>query len=552
MLLRGQNLVGYRNYADDMAEAFVERACVNGIEVFRTFDALNDFRNFETVIKPIKRNAMHFQGTICYSLTEPRMGGQVYNLDYYVSKAKQLEDMGADTVCIKDMAGLIAPYDAYYLVKALKENVKVPIHLHSHFTSGMSDLALLKAIEAGVDIVDTCLSPWAYRSSHPAIEPLVMTLRHTNRDSGFDLHQLAKCSEWFEKISPKYRYLLDDRMSIIDIGVLLHQTPGGMLSNLINQLREMDASDRLNDVFKALPQVRKEMGQVPLVTPTSQIVGIQAVNNVLFDTSEERYKMISAQTKDLFFGLYGHTPVPVDPEIQKKALKGYPRGETPFTGRPAEILEPEMPKNLEDTRGLAKDIDDVLIYGMYPMTGKRFLNWKYGKEPVPPEVMPKTLEDCAKEVELIKKARAGLLVENPNKQVPPKSDAARRFNVFVDDDYFSVTVEPVDGAPMITGITPVAAPAPAPDPKPAAAPAAAPRPAAPVEGGTKLLAPMPGMVIRYAVKDGDLVKEGDVVMILEAMKMENSIPAPVTGTVKQICCKDGQSVQKGDILAVIE
>src|SRR5512142_1564581 len=194
MLLRAQNLVGYRNYADDVATAFVERAADNGMDIFRTFDALNDYRNFETVIKPIKKLGKHFQGTICYSLTEPRMGGEVYNLEYYVKKARQLEDMGADTVCIKDMAGLIAPYDAYYLVKELKENVKVPIHLHSHFTSGMADIALLKAAEAGVDIVDTCLSPWAFRSSHPAIEPLVMALRSTNRDTGFDLHQLAKCS----------------------------------------------------------------------------------------------------------------------------------------------------------------------------------------------------------------------------------------------------------------------------------------------------------------------------------------------------------------------
>jgi len=555
MLLRGQNLVGYRNYADDMALAFVERAIANGIEIFRTFDALNDFRNFETVIKPIKKNGMHFQGTICYSLTEPRMGGPVYNLDYYIKKAKQLEDMGSDTVCVKDMAGLIAPYDAYYLVKALKENIKVPIHLHSHFTSGMSDLALLKAIEAGVDIIDTCLAPWAYRSSHPAIEPLVMALRHTNRDTGFDLHQLAKCSEWFEKISPKYRHLLDDRMSIIDIAVLLHQTPGGMLSNLINQLREMGASDRLNDVFHALPQVRKEMGQVPLVTPTSQIVGIQAVNNVLFDTPEERYKMISAQTKDLFFRLYGHTPVPVDPAIQKKALKSYPRGEVPFAGRPAEILEPEMPRNHEDMKGLAKDIDDVLIYGMYPITGKRFLNWKYGNEPVPPEVLPKTLENCAKEAELVRKAKAGLLVEKPNKEIPAKSGAARQFNVFIDGDYFSVEVEAVGGTPIITGMIPAAAPAPRPAPAPASAapaPVAAPRQAAAtVEGGTKLEAPMPGMVVRYEVKEGDAIKEGDVVMILEAMKMENSLLAPASGTVKQVCCKDGQSVQKGDVLVVI-
>ncbi|MFZ2444755.1 MAG: pyruvate carboxylase subunit B [Syntrophobacteraceae bacterium] len=558
MLLRGQNLVGYRNYADDMAEAFTDRACINGIDVFRTFDALNDYRNFETVIKPIKKNKKHFQGTICYSLTKARMGGEVYNLEYYVSKAKQLEDMGADSVCIKDMAGLIAPYDAYYLVKALKEAVKVPIHLHSHFTSGMADLALLKAIEAGVDIVDTCLAPWAYRSSHPAIEPLVMTLRSTNRDTGFDLHQLAECSIFMESISPKYRHLLDDRMSTIDIGVLLHQTPGGMLSNLINQLRDMGASDKLNDVFAALPQVRKEMGQVPLVTPTSQIVGIQAVNNVLFDTPEERYKMISAQSKDLFFGLYGHTPVPVDTEIQKKALKGYPRGEVPFAGRPAEIIDPEMAKNWEDMKGLAKDIDDVIIYGMYPMTGKRFLNWKYGNEPIPAEVMPKTLEQCAKEADLVKKAKAGLLVEKPVKEVPEKGEGIREFSVFVDGDYFSVEVEAIGGAPMITGIAPVAqpaaprpAPAAAPRPAAAAAPAAAAKPAAPVEGGTRLEAPMPGMVMRYAVKEGDSVKEGDVVMVLEAMKMENSILAPATGAVKQICCKEGQSVQKGDVLAVI-
>ncbi len=460
MLLRGQNCVGYRNYADDFAEAFVERAAINGIDVFRTFDALNDFRNFEAVIKPIKKLDKHFQGTICYSLTLRRMGGPVYNLDYYVKKAKQLEDMGADTICIKDMAGLIAPYDAYYLVKALKANVKVPIHLHSHFTSGMADLALLKAIEAGVDIVDTCLAPWAYRSSHPAIEPLVVTLRGTNRDTGFDLHKLAECGAHFEKVSPKYRHLLDDRMSTIDINVLLHQTPGGMLSNLINQLREMGASDRLNDVFEALPKVRSEMGQVPLVTPTSQIVGIQAVNNVLFDTPEERYKMISAQSKDLFYGLYGETPVPLDPEIQKKALKGYPKGETPITCRPGEIIPPEMEKNWEDTKGLAKDIDDVIIYGMYPMTGMRFLKWKYGVEPVPKEVMPKTLEDCAREQELIKKALAGKLVEKPEKVVPEKGEAIRTFNVFVDGDYFEVEVEQIGGAaPMITSITPVAQPA---------------------------------------------------------------------------------------------
>ncbi len=579
MLLRGQNLVGYRNYPDDVAEAFVERACENGMDIFRVFDALNDFRNFETAVKVIKRCGNHFQGAICYSLTEPRMGGEVYNLEYYVEKAKQLEDMGADTICIKDMAGLIAPYDAYILIKTLKENVKVPIHLHSHFTSGMADMSLLKAIEAGVDIVDTCLSPWAYRTSHPAIEPLVVALKGTNRDTGFDLKLLAKCSEYLEKISPKYRQLLDDRMSIIDINVLLHQTPGGMLSNLVNQLREMDALDKLDEVFKQLPIVRRELGQVPLVTPTSQIVGIQTVNNVLFDTEDERYKMITAQVKDLCYGLYGKTPVPIDPEVQKKALKGYPRGETPITVRPADVLEPELEKAKKDVEGLAKDIDDVLIYALYPTTGKRFLRWKYGLEPIPDEVKPKTMEDVKAEEELIKKAKAGLLVEKPQKEAPPKGPGLCTFNVFVDGEYFEVEVEQVGGMPVVTQITPAAAPqpeappaaapqpagpqpmVPPPPPKPAPAPAPAPKPApapeppkaapAAAEGGTPVEAPMPGMVIRYEVKEGDTVNEGDVVLILEAMKMENSITAPVSGTVLKINYKDGDSVQKGDVLAVI-
>jgi pyruvate carboxylase subunit B len=565
MLLRGQNLVGYRNYPDDVVEAFVERACINGIDIFRVFDALNDFRNFETAVKVIKKCGKHFQGAICYSLTEPRMGGPVYNLEYYLKKAKELEDMGADTICIKDMAGLLAPYDAYELIKALKETVKVPIHLHSHFTSGMADMTLLKAIEAGVDIVDTCLSPWAYRTSHPAIEPLVVTLRGTNRDTGFDLKLLAKCSEYLEKISPKYRHLLDDRMSIIDINVLLHQTPGGMLSNLINQLREMDALDKLDEVFKQLPIVRRELGQVPLVTPTSQIVGIQTVNNVLFDTPEERYKMITAQVKDLCYGLYGKTPVPIDPEVQKKALKGYPRGETPIDCRPADILEPELEKAKKDVEGLAKDIDDVLIYALFPTTGKRFLKWKYGLEPIPDEVKPKTLEDVKREEELIKKAKAGLLVEKVKKEAPAKGSGIRKFNVFVDGEYFEVEVEEVGGVPSAITVAPAPPPTPAakpqpsvappppPPPPPAPAPAAPPKPkAAAPTTGVAIEAPMPGMVVRYEVEEGAQVKEGDVILVLEAMKMENTITTPISGTVKKINFKPGDSVQKGDVLAIIE
>ena len=563
MLLRAQNLVGYRNYADDLARAFVDRASANGMDIFRTFDALNDYRNFETVVPVIKECGKHFQGCICYSMTEPRMGGDVYNLEYYVKKAKDLEAMGADSICIKDMAGLIAPYDAYAIIKALKETVAVPIHLHSHFTSGMAPMSHLKAVEAGVDILDTCMSPYAYRTSHPAIEPLVMSLLGTNRDTGFDIRQLAEINEILEKeILPKYRHLLDDtKVSIIDINVLLHQTPGGMLSNLVNQLRELDAIDKLDQVFEELPKVRKDLGQIPLVTPTSQIVGIQTVNNVLFDDENERYKMITSQVKDLCYGLYGKTAVPINPELQKKALKGYSRGEEPITCRPAEVLEPELAKAQEEIKDLAKDLDDEILYAIYPVTGKRFLKWKYGLEEPPMEVKPMTLEE----------AKKGNVVKKSDKDAPLKTEHLRTFNVFVDGEYFEVEVDEPAGppsavfvqpaAPMAPGL-PVAAPAmgrPA-APPPAAAPAArkaapaAPAPAAPAVAsaeGTPLTAPMPGMIVAVEKKVGDSVNEGETIVVLEAMKMENALPAPVSGTVKEITCSSGDSVAKGAVLCVI-
>ena len=582
MLLRAQNLVGYRNYADDVARAFVDRAAANGMDIFRTFDALNDYRNFETVVEVIKETGKHFQGCICYSMTEPRMGGDVYTLDYYVNKAKDLEAMGADTICIKDMAGLIAPYDAYAMVKAIKAAVKVPIHLHSHFTSGMSPMSHLKAIEAGVDIVDTCMSPYAYRTSHAAVEPLVMALLGTGRDTGFDIQHLAKINEVLEKrIMPKYKHLLDDsKVSVIDINVLLHQTPGGMLSNLVNQLREMDALDKIDEVYKELPRVRKELGQIPLVTPTSQIVGIQTVNNVLFDDENERYKMITAQVKDLCYGLYGKTAVPIDPEVQKKALKGYARGEEPITCRPAEVLEPELDKAELDVKGLAVDMDDILIYALYPLTGKRFLKWKHGKEDPPEDVKPITLEQVKAEEELVRLAKLGRLVKKVEKEAPPKTEALRTFNVFVDDEYFEVGVEEPGGSPMISYVQqmpaqpPAAAPAPpAPAaPKPAA-PAAAPKPAAPPKAeppappkpaapappakaaadvdGTPMKAPMPGMIIRYEKKVGDTVSAGDTVVILEAMKMENALQSPADGKIQAINFSEGDSVAKDAVLCVI-
>ena len=556
MLLRAQNLVGYRNYADDLAEAFVDRAAENGMDVFRTFDALNDYRNFETVVKGIKKAGKHFQGCICYTLTEPRLGGEVYNHDYYISKAKALKDMGADSICLKDMAGLMAPYDAYDLISTLKKEVPdVPIHLHSHFTSGMSSMTTLKAIEAGCDIVDTCMSPYAFRTSHAAIEPLVMTLLGTNRDTGFDIKKLAEINVILEKeVMPKYKHLLDDsKMSIIDINVLLHQTPGGMLSNLVNQLREMDALDRLDDVFKELPRVRKDLGSVPLVTPTSQIVGVQTVNNVLNDKDGERYTMITGQVKDLCYGLYGKTATPIDPELQKKALAGYARGETPITVRPAEVLEPELEKAKAEIGDLAKDMDDLIVYAQFPVTGKKYLQWKYGIVPPPDSVKAITMEEVKKTAELVKKAKAGELIE-PKEGAPEKSANVRTFNVFVDGEYFDVDVDPTGDAPIMAAPA-AAGPARPASAAPAAAPAAAAKaaPAAPAAGGAgAVCAPMPGMIISYSVKVGDAVKKGDTIVILEAMKMENALKATCDGTVKSIDSESGESVPKGAVLAVIE
>ncbi len=553
MLLRAQNLVGYRNYADDLALAFVDRAAENGMDIFRTFDALNDYRNFETVVSEIKKCGKHFQGCICYTLTEPRLAGEVYNLDYYVARAKSLESMGADSICIKDMAGLLAPYDAYSLVKALKDAVTIPLHLHSHFTSGMSPMTQLKAIEAGIDIVDTCMTPYAYRTSHAAVEPLVMTLLGTNRDTGFDIKKLAAINDVLEKeVMPKYKHLLDDsKVSIIDINVLLHQTPGGMLSNLVNQLRDMDALDKIDEVYKELPRVRRDLGQIPLVTPTSQIVGVQTVNNVLHDTPDERYKMITGQVKDLCYGLYGKTAIPIDPELQKKALKGYPRGEEPISCRPAEVLEPELEKAKAEIGDLAVDMDDLILYAQFPVTGKKFLEWKYGKSEVPDSVKPITFEEVKEREELLKKAKNGELIERKGNE-PEKSAALRTFNVFVDNEFFNVEVDPTGDPRVISAPSIAAAPA------PVAPQAAAPIVSAPVsvpvaadEDGTVMLAPMPGMIIEYLLNDGDKVTKGDPVIILEAMKMENSLTAPADGVVKGIKFSSGDSVAKGAVLCVI-
>ncbi len=497
MLLRGQNLVGYRHYADDVVRAFVHQAAEVGIDIFRVFDAVNDERNFEAPFKAIKECGKHIQGTLCYSLTERKLGGPIYNIDYYVKKALILQDMGADSICIKDMAGIAAPYDIYELIKALKAVLKIPVQFHTHYTSGMASMSCLKAAEAGVDIIDTALAPFALRSSQPAVEPIVVALEGTPRDTGLDLVYLFKLGQYIESIAPKYRDLLNDtKMAIIDTGVLVHQIPGGMTTNLVSQLREAGAIDRIDEVYAELPKTRKELGNPPLVTPTSQIVGIQAVQNVLMG----RYKMVSSQVKDYIYGLYGKPPAEIDPEVQKLALKGYERGEEPITCRAADTLEPEMEKAKEATKEIAKDIGDVLVYALYPTTGMRFLKWKYGLEEPPPETKPKTLEDVKREDELIAKAKAGELVEKVEKSIPPKGPGLRAYAVAL------------EGA---------------------------------------VLAPMPGIIITYEVALGQAVKVGDTIVILEAMKMESVLPAPIDGTVKELRFKPGDRVAKDDVIAVI-
>ncbi len=530
MLLRGQNVVGYRNYADDVVQAFVKRAIDNGMDIFRCFDALNDFRNLETAAKVIRNNNKHFQGVVCYTLNQPRLGGDVYNMEYYLNKVRDLVDFGVDSICIKDMAGLVAPYDIYNMVCEIKKITGIPLNLHTHFTSGMGDLAIFKAIEAGVDIVDTCIGPYAYRTSHAAVEPIIMSLLGTNRDTGMDIKKITAIAEEMEKHIPKYRHFDNNpKYAVTDINVLLHQTPGGMLSNLVNQLKSMDAIHKLDDVFRLLPKVRKDLGNIPLVTPTSQIVGVQTVNNVLFDSYEGEYAKITQEVKDLCYGLYGKTTEPINPEVMKKALKGYPRGEEPITVRPGAILEPEMKEVKEKFKDLAKDIDDEVLCALYPVTGKRFLKWKYGLEPVPEEVMPVTMEKVKKDAELVRKALAGELTSKKS------SGNGRELEVTIDGETFTVEIND----PGATTVMQVRSRKNKSKPKEA-------------ENSGSLKAPLPGMIVDIKKSVGDKVKAGETVLVLEAMKMMNNLESTINGVVKEIKFATSDSVSKGDVLMRIE
>lgn len=355
MLLRGQNILGYKHYADDVVDYFVQKAVANGIDIIRIFDALNDPRNIERAMKACVKEGGHAQGCICYTISP------FHSLEVFVKDAVTLEDMGAGSICIKDMAGLLLPYEAYNLVKALKENVSIPIELHTHYTSGCASMTYLKAIEAGVDIIDCAISPFAMGTSQPPTEPLVAALKGTEYDTGLNLQQLSEIADYFRPMREKYIQSgqLDPKMLSVDINALIYQVPGGMLSNLVSQLKQANAMDKYEAVLKEVPAVRADLGYPPLVTPTSQIVGSQAVLNVL---SGERYKMVTKETKGVVKGEYGKTPAPISDEIQALILKG----EAPITCRPADLIAPELDKIREEIKEYLEQDEDILSYALFP------------------------------------------------------------------------------------------------------------------------------------------------------------------------------------------
>ena len=376
MHFRGQNLLGYRNYADDVVIAFVRHAADQGINMFRIFDALNDERNLEVSLRAIKGCGKHAQIQLQYSLTEPRLGGPVYTLDYFVKKACIFEDMGADSICIADICGLPTLYDSYHLIKAMKKAIRIPVDLHTHYDSGMASMACLKAIEAGVDIIDTAAAPFAMRSSFPAAETMAIALEGTPRATGLDIPRLVKIGKYLETVAQKYRgFMNTQQLSAVDTEAFVNQVPGGMITNLLAQLKELKAEDKIGEVCAEIPRVRADLGYPPLATPVSQIVAAQAAQNVLVG----KYKVVLRQVKDYALGLYGNPPVPITQAVMETLFR-QGKKERPITARPADLLEPEMDKARETTKGIARDIGDVIIYALYPKIGMDFLRKKYGLE----------------------------------------------------------------------------------------------------------------------------------------------------------------------------
>ena len=492
MLLRGQNLVGYKHYPDDIVRNFVEKSYENGIDVFRIFDALNDIRNMELSIKVAKEQGAHVQGTISYT-TSP-----VHTLEKYVEFAKELEVLGCDSVAIKDMAGLISPHDTYEIVKTLKEETDLLINLHCHCTSGMTPMSYYAACQAGVDLLDTAISPLSWGASQPPTESMVAALEDTPYATGLDLNLLSEIKKYFEGIRKKYSSLIDPISEKVDTDVLLYQIPGGMLSNFVSQLKEQNALDRYEEVLKEVPKVREEFGYPPLVTPTSQIVGIQAVMNVL---GGERYKNVSKEVKDYIKGYYGRPPAPVNRIV---AIKIIGNAEV-IDSRPADLLEPELDKFRAEGEkmGIIKKDEDVLTYALYPAVAPKFLRGEVIEEPLekPKEVESEELTSIPTE-----------------------------YNVEVDGELFDVKVVPTGFIEIGSGSVKA--------------------PNGPVEGG--VTSSMQGMILKLKVAKGDKVNKGDIVAVLEAMKMENDIHAPDSGTVQEIFIEEGDTVGTGETLMIIK
>jgi len=495
MLLRGQNLVGYRHYSDDVVEKFVTKAYENGIDIFRVFDAVNDIRNMELSIKVANKLGAHVQGTVCYTISP------VHTVEKYVELAKQLEEMECDSLCIKDMAGLLSPNEATKIISAMKKEISIPISLHCHCTSGMAPMSYMAACYAGVDVLDTALSPLAWGTSQPPTETVVAALQGTPYDTGLDLGAFEEVVRYFKDLKEKYRGILDPISEQIDTNVLIYQIPGGMLSNLVSQLKEQNALDKYAAVLEEMPRVRKELGYPPLVTPTSQIVGTQAVLNVLMG---ERYKVIPKEVKDYVRGLYGRSPAPITPEIIGKIIGD----EEPIHCRPADLLKPEYEKRKKEAEemGIAKSEEDILTYILYPAIAPKFLKGEMEEE--------------------------ALVAAAPVPAAPKDYAIPTHFKVEVDDEVYEVKIEPIGGGVSISEASPK---------KPSVKS---------VKGGVSCS--MQGMVLSLKVKVEDAVKEGDTVAVIEAMKMENAIHAPHSGVVKEIFVAEGDTVTPGDIILSIE
>jgi len=537
MLLRGQNLVGYRHYPDDIVVKFIQKSRDNGIDIFRIFDALNDIRNLELSIKTAKRAGAMVEGTISYTVSP------VHTIAKFISFASELKEAGSDIICIKDMSGIITPTAAYDLINALKKEIKLPVHLHTHCTSGMAPMVYLLACEAGVDYLDTAISPFGWGTSQPPTESIVGALKGTPFDTGLNLDIIVEISEHFQKVREKYKSILDPISERVDPRILVHQTPGGMISNLISQLKEQKALDRYDEALKETALVRKDLGYPPLVTPTSQIVGTQAVFNVILG---ERYKMISNEVKDYIKGLYGRSPGPIDEELQKKAIGS----ETPITTRPAESIAPEWDKSLEVVKALKQSDqpsdEDVLAYALFPLVAKEFwANPAVADSPTAPAVSASP-HSPSPGTQGLGSSKATLVLELNNKKysVSVTPTSSEMLNIDVEGRPYEVKVSYPKGAKTKESVkTEVKT----------KASEAQPVASVQAEGGvTNVTVPMPGKVVNIKVKQSDKVKKGDVLFILEAMKMQNEICSPCDGVISEITMQVGDNVDNQTTLIKIK